>query len=98
MNQVLKEKDKKIQGEEKIKHLSEISSLLRKSFQRNRNLKDAAAGEHYEWTEMYENFAKDAEEEGFKKIATAYKLIAKVEAEHEARYRKLLENNRNRSR
>jgi len=56
------------------------------------NLKAAADGENEEWTELYPEFAKIAEEEGFKKIATAYKLIAKVEAEHEARYRKLLEN------
>jgi rubrerythrin len=56
------------------------------------NLKAAADGENEEWTELYPEFAKIAEEEGFKKIATAFKLIAKVEAEHEARYRKLLEN------
>ncbi|PLX16965.1 MAG: rubrerythrin family protein [Marinilabiliales bacterium] len=56
------------------------------------NLKAAAEGENEEWTELYPEFARIAEEEGFKKIATAYKLIAKVEAEHEARYRKLLSN------
>lgn len=56
------------------------------------NLKAAAEGENEEWTDLYPEFAKVAEEEGFKKIATAYKLIAKVEAEHEARYLKLLAN------
>ncbi len=56
------------------------------------NLKAAADGENEEWTDLYPEFAKIAEEEGFKKIATAYKLIAKIEAEHEARYRKLLSN------
>jgi len=56
------------------------------------NLKAAAEGEKEEWTELYPEFAKIAEEEGFKNIATSFKLIAKVEAEHEARYRKLLNN------
>ena len=55
------------------------------------NLKAAANGEHEEWTSLYPHFAEVAEKEGFKKIATAFKLIAKIEAEHEARYRKLLE-------
>ncbi len=54
------------------------------------NLKAAANGEHEEWSELYPHFAEVAEKEGFKKIATAFKLIAKIEAEHEARYRKLL--------
>lgn len=56
------------------------------------NLKAAAEGENEEWSDLYPEFAKVAEEEGFKKIATMFKLIAKVEAEHEARYRKLLQN------
>jgi rubrerythrin len=56
------------------------------------NLKASAAGENEEWTELYPEFAKIAEEEGFKQIATAFKLIAKVEAEHEKRYLKLLKN------
>ncbi|MDA3868008.1 MAG: rubrerythrin family protein [Salinivirgaceae bacterium] len=56
------------------------------------NLKAAAEGENEEWYELYPEFAKIAEEEGFKKIATTFKLIAKIEADHEARYRKLLEN------
>lgn len=56
------------------------------------NLLDAAFGEHYEWTEMYENFAKDAKEEGFDRIAYLFKAVAKIEKEHEERYRKLLSN------
>ncbi len=56
------------------------------------NLKAAAEGENEEWTELYPHFAKVAEEEGFMEIATAYKMIAKVEAEHEKRYLKLLQN------
>ena len=56
------------------------------------NLKDAAAGEHEEWTELYPAFAKTAEEEGFPEVATAFTSIAGVEKEHEARYKKLLEN------
>lgn len=53
------------------------------------NLKAAADGENEEWTDLYPEFARIAEEEGFKKVAVAFKLIAKVEAEHEARYRTL---------
>jgi len=56
------------------------------------NLKAAADGENEEWTELYPEFAKIAEEEGFKEVANAFKMIAKVEKEHEARYRKLYEN------
>ena len=56
------------------------------------NLAAAAAGENYEWTDMYEGFAKVAEEEGFKEIAETFRGIGKIEKEHEARYRKLLEN------
>ena len=56
------------------------------------NLKAAAEGEHEEWTDLYPNFAEVAAEEGFTEIATAYKMIAKVEAEHEKRYLKLLQN------
>lgn len=56
------------------------------------NLKAAAEGENEEWTELYPEFAEIAKEEGFPKIATAFKMIAKVEAEHEARYLKLLQN------
>lgn len=56
------------------------------------NLKDAAAGENYEWTDMYAGFAKDAKEEGFDKIAGLFELVAKVEKEHEERYLALLAN------
>ena len=56
------------------------------------NLKDAADGENYEWTDMYDKFAKEAEEEGFTKIAFLFKAVGEIEKEHEARYRKLLEN------
>ncbi|MBN1107795.1 MAG: rubrerythrin family protein [Bacteroidales bacterium] len=56
------------------------------------NLKAAAEGEHEEWADLYPAFAKIAEEEGFTEIATAFKMIAKVEAEHERRYLKLLQN------
>ncbi|NPA67919.1 MAG: rubrerythrin family protein [Chlorobi bacterium] len=56
------------------------------------NLKDAAEGENEEWVDLYPEFAKIAEEEGFNEIATAFKMIAKVEKEHEERYRKLYTN------
>ena len=59
------------------------------------NLASAATGENYEWTDMYENFAKVADEEGFKEIAATFRGIGKIEKEHEARYRKLLENLQN---
>lgn len=56
------------------------------------NLEDAAAGENYEWTEMYKEFADVAREEGFTEIATVMDLVAKVEKSHEERYRKLIKN------
>lgn len=56
------------------------------------NLKAAAEGEHEEWTDLYPQFAETAKEEGFMEIATAFKMISKVEAEHERRYLKLLQN------
>ncbi len=56
------------------------------------NLADAAAGENYEWTEMYAEFAKVAKEEGFDHIAYLFDAVGKIEKEHEERYRKLLEN------
>ena len=56
------------------------------------NLKDAAEGENYEWTDMYAKFAKEAEEEGFEHIAYLFNEVAKIEKEHEERYRKLLAN------
>ena len=56
------------------------------------NLKDAANGENYEWTDMYDKFAKEAKEEGFTKIAYLFEAVGKIEKEHEERYKKLLEN------
>ncbi len=56
------------------------------------NLKAAAEGENEEWTALYPEFARIAEEEGFKEIATAYRMIAKVEKAHETRYSKLNKN------
>jgi rubrerythrin len=56
------------------------------------NLKAAAEGENEEWSLLYPNFAKIAQEEGFPEVATAFKMIAKVETEHERRYLKLLQN------
>ena len=55
------------------------------------NLLDAAAGENYEWTEMYAEFAKTAKEEGFDKIAYLFEAVGKIEKEHEERYRALLD-------
>ena len=56
------------------------------------NLKDAAAGENYEWTDMYAGFAKTAREEGFDHIADLFEGVAKIEKEHEERYLKLVQN------
>lgn len=56
------------------------------------NLKEAAGSENYEWTDMYDNFAKEAREEGFEEIAKLFEGVAAIEKEHEERYRKLLEN------
>ena len=56
------------------------------------NLNDAADGENYEWTDMYDEFAKVAEEEGFKEIAAKFRMVGAIEKEHEERYRKLIGN------
>ena len=56
------------------------------------NLLSAAEGENYEWTDMYAQFAKDAEEEGFTELATKFRMVAAIEKTHEERYRKLLNN------
>ncbi len=56
------------------------------------NLCAAAAGENYEWTDMYEGFAKTAEEEGFPELARRFRLVAAIEKHHEERYRALLKN------
>ena len=56
------------------------------------NLLHAAEGENYEWTDMYDGFAKTADEEGFHELAAKFRLVAAIEKSHEERYRKLLEN------
>ena len=56
------------------------------------NLADAADGENYEWTDMYDEFAKTAKEEGFDRIAMLFEMVGKIEKEHEERYRKLINN------
>lgn len=56
------------------------------------NLVAAAAGEHYEWTDMYDGFAKTAEEEGFPELAAKFRMVAAIEKHHEERYRALLKN------
>ena len=68
-----------------FKELDGIGSTLE-------NLKAAADGENYEWTEMYADFAKVAEEEGFKELAARFRLVAAVEKHHEERYRALFAN------
>ena len=66
-------------------HGGEVPSTLE-------NLNDAASGENYEWTDMYERMAKEAIEEGFARIANLFEGVAKIEKEHEERYKKLIEN------
>ena len=56
------------------------------------NLKDAAEGENYEWTEMYPTFAKEAREEGFEELAIKFEMVAEIEKRHEERYKTLLDN------
>ncbi len=56
------------------------------------NLKDAADGENFEWTDMYDRMAKEAEEEGFTEIAAKFRMVGAIEKHHEERYRKLLKN------
>ena len=56
------------------------------------NLESAAEGENYEWTDMYDGFAKTAEEEGFPELAAKFRLVAAIEKRHEERYRALLHN------
>ena len=69
----------------KLLHDGEIPST-------KENLKDAASGENYEWTDMYDEFAKVAKEEGFDHIAFLFEEVGKIEKNHEERYRKLLSN------
>jgi rubrerythrin len=68
-----------------FKHLKGIGNTME-------NLKAAAEGENYEWTEMYPTMAKEAREEGFNEIALMFEGIAKIEQEHEERYKTLLKN------
>ncbi|MBR2987071.1 MAG: rubrerythrin family protein [Clostridia bacterium] len=68
-----------------FKHLQGIGTTAE-------NLKAAAEGENYEWTDMYDTFAKEAEEEGFKQIAYQFRAVAAIEKTHEERYRALLNN------
>lgn len=56
------------------------------------NLRDAAEGENYEWTDMYERMAQEADEEGFKEIAARFRAVGAIERHHEERYRRLLSN------
>ena len=72
----------------KLLHGGQVPSTLE-------NLEDAASGENYEWTQMYADFAKEAREEGFEDIALLFENVAKIEKEHEERYRKLLSNIKN---
>ena len=69
----------------KALHGGEVPSTLE-------NLKDAAAGENYEWTDMYREFAEVAKEEGFNDIAALFKMVGDIEKHHEERYRALLHN------
>ena len=59
------------------------------------NLVDAAAGENFEWTDMYARMAREAREEGFMRLAKQFEMVGQIEKEHEERYRKLLENIKN---
>ena len=61
------------------------------------NLENAAASENYEWTDMYETFAKEAEEEGFQSLARQFRAVAEIEKSHEERFRKLLSNLENKA-
>ena len=72
----------------KLLHGGKVSDTLT-------NLEDAANGENYEWTDMYARFAQEAREEGFNDIALLFENVAKIEKDHEERYRKLFENIKN---
>ena len=69
----------------KLLHGGEIADTMT-------NLRDAAEGENYEWTDMYDGFAKTADEEGFHELAQRFRLVAAIEKHHEERYRALLHN------
>ncbi|MFC2143275.1 rubrerythrin [Candidatus Aenigmatarchaeota archaeon] len=74
-----------------MQHAKDEFKLLKGIGDTQANLVEAIKGEHYEHSEMYPNFAEDADEEGNKEAATLFRQIAKVEKEHEERYKKLLE-------
>jgi rubrerythrin len=78
-------------ADNEMQHAKEEFKLLNGIGDTAANLKEAAAGEHYETTQMYPDFAKEAEEEGNKEAAVLFRQIAKVEARHRDRYKKLLE-------
>ena len=67
----------------------QIAALFLKTAE---NLRSAAEGENYEWTDMYDGFAKTADEEGFHELAQRFRLVAAIEKHHEERYRALLRN------
>ena len=67
----------------KLLHGGEVPSTVE-------NLKDAAAGENYEWTDMYDRMAREADEEGFHDLADRFRMVGAIEKRHEERYRKLL--------
>ena len=79
-------------ADNEMSHAKQWFELLHGIGTTEENLKDAAAGEHFEWSEMYATFAKEAKEEGFPQIAAKFELVAKIEKEHEERYRKLIQN------
>ena len=84
-------------GTERIKDRSEFESRFRGLHggavpATPENLKDAASGENYEWTEMYKNFADTADQEGFHEIAAKMRMVAAIEKSHEERYLTLLSN------
>jgi rubrerythrin len=78
-------------AENEVQHAKEEFKLLKGIGSTKDNLKEAIKGEHFETTEMYPGMQRDAEEEGNKEAAKLFEEIAKVEAHHEARYKKLLE-------
>ena len=80
-----KEENEKEHAKIHFKYLNGISDT-------KANLAAAAAGENYEWTDMYDRMAKEADEEGFTEIAAKFRGIGAIEKEHEARFRRLLEN------
>ena len=69
-----------------------IANILFQQRKRRLYMLHAAEGENYEWTDMYEGFARDADEEGFAELAAKFRLVAAIERHHEERYRALLKN------